>query len=98
MTDKKKIPSAWKVIWKKELESGVISCKHVGCTFTCSSYEIICEHYYKCDFIPQEVLYFIISATFGRMVKYKKKHNIFFISRIICVKSASFLQILEIRL
>ncbi|XP_018394681.1 PREDICTED: uncharacterized protein LOC108773396 isoform X1 [Cyphomyrmex costatus] len=54
ITDKKKIPSIWKVMWKKELESGVISCKHIGCTFTCSSYETICEHYYQCDFIPQE--------------------------------------------
>ncbi|XP_018314494.1 general transcription factor 3C polypeptide 2 isoform X2 [Mycetomoellerius zeteki] len=54
MTNKKKIPSAWKVMWKKELESGITSCKHIGCTFTSSSYETICEHYYQCDFIPQE--------------------------------------------
>jgi len=82
-------------MWKKELISkGVVSCKQLGCTFTCSSYETICEHYYQCDFIPQEVcivLYniskkegkglmakFIIFATFGRVVKYIKKKNQYF--------------------
>lgn len=52
---KKRIPSAWKVMWKKELDSkGVMSCKQLGCTFTCSSYETIYEHYYQCNFRPKE--------------------------------------------
>lgn len=56
MPERRKIPNIWKVMWKKELVSkSIASCKQVGCTFTCSSYEAICEHYYQCNFTPQEV-------------------------------------------
>ncbi|XP_029175162.1 general transcription factor 3C polypeptide 2-like isoform X2 [Nylanderia fulva] len=52
---KKKIPGIWKSIWKKEIASqGIASCRQVGCTYTCSSYESICEHYSQCNFTPQE--------------------------------------------
>ncbi|XP_026824168.1 general transcription factor 3C polypeptide 2 isoform X2 [Ooceraea biroi] len=51
----KKIPVVWKRIWKKELASkGVMSCRQIGCTYTCSSFETICEHFYQCKFTPQE--------------------------------------------
>ncbi|XP_012231814.2 uncharacterized protein [Linepithema humile] len=52
---KKRIPSIWKSQWKKELiAKGIASCKQEGCTYTCSSYENICEHHSQCNFIPQE--------------------------------------------
>ncbi|KAL6447210.1 hypothetical protein ACFW04_001477 [Cataglyphis niger] len=52
---KKKIPAVWKGIWRKEIASqGTTSCKQLGCTYTCSSYESICEHYSQCNFTPQE--------------------------------------------
>ncbi|XP_072757038.1 uncharacterized protein [Anoplolepis gracilipes] len=52
---RKKIPAVWKGIWKNEIASqGTTSCKQLGCTYTCSSYESICEHYSQCNFIPQE--------------------------------------------
>ncbi|XP_011173508.2 uncharacterized protein LOC105205720 isoform X2 [Solenopsis invicta] len=51
----KKVPNVWKAMWKKELVSkGIVSCKQPGCTFTCSSFETICEHCYQCNFAPQE--------------------------------------------
>lgn len=55
-SERKIIPSNWKVAWKKELAAkDVASCKQVGCTFTCSSYKSICKHYSQCNFMPQEV-------------------------------------------
>ncbi|XP_025265210.1 uncharacterized protein LOC105253667 isoform X2 [Camponotus floridanus] len=52
---KKKIPTVWKGMWKKEIASqGTTSCKQLGCTYICSSYESICEHYSQCNFTPQE--------------------------------------------
>jgi len=68
-------------MWKKELISkGVISCKQLGCTFTCSSYETICEHYYQCDFIPQEVciVLYNICHIWKNRVKHIKKPGFFF--------------------
>ncbi|XP_011146081.1 general transcription factor 3C polypeptide 2 isoform X2 [Harpegnathos saltator] len=51
----KKIPSVWKNLWKKELASrGIVSCRQMECTYTCSSYESICEHYSHCNFVSQE--------------------------------------------
>lgn len=53
---KKSIPAVWKGIWKKELRSkGTVTCRHIGCTFICSSFEEICKHFSECNFIPQEV-------------------------------------------
>lgn len=50
------IPSVWKCIWKKELFSvGVTNCRHVGCTYTCTSIEDICNHFKNCNFIPEKV-------------------------------------------
>jgi len=63
---KKKIPVVWRTLWKKELASkGIAACKQVGCTYTCSSYKNICEHYYQCS-ISEEVTYFI--AIFEKML------------------------------
>jgi hypothetical protein len=74
---KKKIPVVWRGLWKKELASkGIISCRQVGCTYTCSSYKNICEHYYQCNFIPQEVTYFI--AIFEKTIRYINENISFF--------------------
>ncbi|XP_014470419.1 PREDICTED: uncharacterized protein LOC106742201 isoform X2 [Dinoponera quadriceps] len=52
---KKKVPPVWKGLWKKELASrGSVSCRQIGCTYMCSSYKSICEHYSQCNFTPQE--------------------------------------------
>lgn len=57
---KKKIPAVWKGIWRKEIASqGTTSCKQLGCTYTCASYESICEHYSQCNFTPQEVYHIL---------------------------------------
>ncbi|XP_047356622.1 general transcription factor 3C polypeptide 2-like isoform X1 [Vespa velutina] len=52
---RKKVPSVWKAIWKKELElEGVSKCRQIGCNFSCSSYEDMCKHCSECNFTPQE--------------------------------------------
>lgn len=54
---KKRVPSVWKAIWKKELElEGVSKCRQIGCNFSCSSYEDMCKHCSQCNFTPQEVI------------------------------------------
>lgn len=62
---KRPIPSVWKGMWKKALSSGgTINCRQVGCTYTCSSLEDMCEHVSKCNFTPEEVYITIILILF----------------------------------
>ncbi|XP_020282617.1 general transcription factor 3C polypeptide 2-like isoform X2 [Pseudomyrmex gracilis] len=51
----RRIPSIWKAIWKRDLASnGIACCRQPSCTYKCSSYESILEHFFKCNFIPHE--------------------------------------------
>ncbi|KAG7213536.1 hypothetical protein KM043_002796 [Ampulex compressa] len=52
---KKKIPPVWKGKWKKELVTkGKTFCRQPGCTYECTSYEDICQHFSECNFTPQK--------------------------------------------
>ncbi|KAK2586559.1 hypothetical protein KPH14_011445 [Odynerus spinipes] len=52
---KKRVPSIWKSIWKKELEShGIAKCRQPGCNYSCSSYEDVFKHCSECNFTPQQ--------------------------------------------
>ncbi|XP_043490476.1 uncharacterized protein LOC122516600 [Polistes fuscatus] len=52
---KKKIPSVWKSLWKKELQSkGITQCRQITCDFTSNSYNDMCKHSSQCNFTPQE--------------------------------------------
>lgn len=94
---KKKIPAVWKGIWRKEIASqGTTSCKQLGCTYICASYESICEHYSQCNFTPQEVYHILQFLQHFKAIKHINK-RFFFFFRILYVKFASFLQILKIK-
>lgn len=82
---KKKIPTVWKGIWKKEIASqGTTSCKQLGCTYICSSYESICEHYSQCNFTPQEVYHILQFLQYFKVIKYINKKCFYLFQNFIC--------------
>lgn len=82
---KKKIPAVWKGIWRKEIASqGTTSCKQLGCTYTCSSYESICEHYSQCNFTPQEVYRILQFLRYLKTIRHINKRCFLLFQNFIC--------------